>query len=393
MKEVYTIPEVERENVLNVLSRYSKKAIAYGQPLSYETGEPYATTINVYVEEYDSAQCCVVTKKSGTRLVEVFDLTIDSEVIRKDGYSVIAKVEHLHGGNVVYAFGEEETKIEWTTCEPKCDHCRCKRGQKTTFIVRDTNGNEKQVGRTCLKDYCGIDPQRIGMMKQLKDLFISMEPESYDFRSHPTAWAYSTINALALALRVQKAYGYVSSSEPNSSKEKLHALARNNETPTEAEYAQAEVIAEKIVNMSQEDSARYTLDNVRTLLKSGYCKFAHFGYIAYAPLAFERYLEKLARQAAYDAEKEVERKASEHIGQVGQRITIEIADMKLITSWEGDWGYTYLYKFIDTAGNVLIWYASRAIDEAKKLKATIKDHTERDGIKQTVVTRCAVVAA
>ena len=71
---------------------------------------------------------------------------------------------------------------------------------------------------------------------------------------------------------------------------------------------------------------------------------------------------------------------------------VEVADMSLLTSWEGDWGYTYLYKIIDTAGNVLIWYASRCIDAAKKIKATIKDHSERDGVKQTIVTRCSVVA-
>jgi hypothetical protein len=29
-------------------------------------------------------------------------------------------------------------------------------------------------------------------------------------------------------------------------------------------------------------------------------------------------------------------------------------------------------------------------DEVKHIKATVKDHTERDGIKQTVITRCNI---
>lgn len=53
MKNVYTIPENERENVLKLLTRYGKKAAAYGQPLSYEMGEPYATEIKVYKTGYD----------------------------------------------------------------------------------------------------------------------------------------------------------------------------------------------------------------------------------------------------------------------------------------------------------------------------------------------------
>ena len=41
-----------------------------------------------------------------------------------------------------------------------------------------------------------------------------------------------------------------------------------------------------------------------------------------------------------------------------------------------------------------IWYASRPIElqERMTLKATIKAHNERNGVKQTVLTRCKVVA-
>lgn len=61
---------------------------------------------------------------------------------------------------------------------------------------------------------------------------------------------------------------------------------------------------------------------------------------------------------------------------------------------DNDFGTTYLYKFADEAGNVFIWYASRPIElqERMTLKATIKAHNERNGVKQTVLTRCKVVA-
>ncbi|MBO6266973.1 MAG: hypothetical protein J6M06_01940, partial [Synergistaceae bacterium] len=93
-----------------------------------------------------------------------------------------------------------------------------------------------------------------------------------------------------------------------------------------------------------------------------------------------------AREAAAQAEA----KASEHVGSVGQRITVSAATAKLLTSWEGTYGTTYLYKFTDESGNVFIWYASRPINVADgmTLKGTVKDHNERDGVKQTVLTRC-----
>ena len=44
----------------------------------------------------------------------------------------------------------------------------------------------------------------------------------------------------------------------------------------------------------------------------------------------------------------------------------------------------------DAQGNVYIWYASRGIEtrDGMTIKGTVKNHNERDGIKQTVLTRC-----
>lgn len=81
MRETYTVPENERENVLKLLARYGKKAAAYGQTLSYEIGEPYATEIKVYETGYDEANGTSYREKVGSLMVEAFDLTIDGEII------------------------------------------------------------------------------------------------------------------------------------------------------------------------------------------------------------------------------------------------------------------------------------------------------------------------
>lgn len=394
MKKIYTIPENERENVLKLLTRYSKRAAAYGQALSYEMSEPYATEIKVYESGYDETNGTHYQKKVGTRMIEAFDLTINSEIIRKEGYTVAAKIEHLDGGNIVYTVADEESKIEWRNLSPRCEHCGGNHGQKITFIVRDAEGNGKQVGRTCLKDYCGIDPQRVGLLNKLEDLFLNLDVERYDFINRPSITVYNTTDVLALAIRLQNQYGYTASSEGDrSNKAKLLRFMYNRERPTEKELKEAEDMAAVILTFDQSKAYQNSLDNVWVLLRSGYCKCSHFGYIAYAPLAFDRYTQKMAREAEREATKNSERQSSDYIGEVGERITVDVANMNLLTSWKGEWGDTFLYKIIDTAGNVLIWYASRTIEEAKKLRVTVKDHSERDGIKQTIVTRCSVVAA
>ena len=394
MKQTYTIPEARREDIEKLVAKYQKKAAKYNVALTAEYGEPYAQ--KVPVRKADPATGLIATVD--TVLVEVFDLTIDGDEIRKDGYTVVAKIEHLEGGNVVNGFGAD-VKPAWRTASCNCEHCGTLRDRRLTFIVRHEDGNEKQVGRSCLKDYCGIDPHAIGYRNELEEILISDDIASYDFERRPVQEAYSTVEILALAISTIKRQGYVKSGEPNSNKGVI-AEACKGYRPTEAELDAAKKLAQAIAEIDEDDAFTANLNNVQSLIKSEYCKRSHFGYIAYAPVAYEKYLEEMKRRAEREAARNAERSASEYVGQVGKRIDLDIADMKLVTSWETQWGMTWLYKFTDTDGNVLVWFASKPLErvnengvyedvtEVSHIRATVKEHNERDGVKQTIITRC-----
>lgn len=117
MKETYTIPESERENVLKILARYQKKAMAYGTSLTVGAGEPYATKAERREERIDYATGTFDRSKVGEQMIEVFDLSIEGEIIRNGNYSVVAKIEHLDGGNVVATFSDEVNPA-WTKLKP-----------------------------------------------------------------------------------------------------------------------------------------------------------------------------------------------------------------------------------------------------------------------------------
>ncbi len=396
MKQVYTIPEARREDIEKLVAKYQKKAAKYNVALTAEYGEPYAQ--RVPVRKADPTTGLIATVD--TVLVEVFDLTIDGEEIRKDGYTVVAKIEHLEGGNVVSTFGAE-IKPEWRNATCNCEHCGTLRDRRLTFIVRHEDGSEKQVGRSCLKDYCGIDPHAIGYRNELEEILISDDIASYDFERRPVQEAYSTVEILALAISTIKRQGYVKSGEPNSNKGEITEACKGYR-PTDAELQEARALAQAIAEINEDDAFAANLNNVQSLIRSEYCKRNHFGYIAYAPVAYEKYVEEMKRRAEREAAKNAERSASDYVGQVGQRIDIQIADMKLVTSWETQWGFTWLYKFTDADGNVLVWFASKPLERVNengvyedvtsvaRIKATVKEHTERDGVKQTVITRCKV---
>lgn len=95
-----------------------------------------------------------------------------------------------------------------------------------------------------------------------------------------------------------------------------------------------------------------------------------------------------------EAQKKYEPSASEWVGEVGERIEKVFHFDKLVWSGAGVAGKTsYMWLMSDEDGNAYKWSTSCYYEEGDtvKLRATIKDHSEYKGTKQTVVTRCTAV--
>ena len=152
-------------------------------------------------------------------------------------------------------------------------------------------------------------------------------------------------------------------------------------------------MADTIANMSLEEAIDARLNNVQTRVKGFYCKPSDFGYFAYAPVAYAKYMERKAAQARRESERNALAGQSEYVGTVGERREFFVKETKLLTTFFTDYGMTSLYRFIDEQGNVLVWFASSSLDNTnvRKIKATVKAHTERDGVKQTTITRVKVI--
>lgn len=58
----------------------------------------------------------------------------------------------------------------------------------------------------------------------------------------------------------------------------------------------------------------------------------------------------------------------------------------MVSSYYTEYGITYIYKFIFN-GNVIIWRTDKNLDGILTIKGTVKEHSEYNGIKQTVITR------
>lgn len=448
----YTIYSSQSEEVTKRLDRIARKAERYNVPFSYTIGEAYAKEVAVY--EYDPANGAL--ERVGcmgayqTYTVEAVDIDINCEgFIKANGWTVLAKIEHGDKGNIVTPFADAEINPDWYTAPARCDHCGTNRTRTVTFMCRNENGDIRQVGKSCLKDYTGILPQVAVWWAEVTDIIANeMDCDSATFATKGAVMMYSVKDIIALACDSIKAKGYIKSDSNNATKDQVIKGIKENAEPSKDGIAKAEEIIDWLKELGDQiaedeaelnrlyalaydttedlhpvkdkaaekeyirkrDSASYLTGVERDcipLAKSGYAKINHIGRLAYMPIAYARYIERKEREAKRIAEAEAARNSSEYVGEIGKRMEFNIAEMKLLSSWDTQYGVTYLYKFVTTDGNVLMWFASSIFGEWKRvgkhqqffqitdcnqIKATIKSHNERDGVKQTIITRCKKVA-
>ena len=91
--------------------------------------------------------------------------------------------------------------------------------------------------------------------------------------------------------------------------------------------------------------------------------------------------------------KEAMKANSKHIGEVGDKVTmtVTVAHTVVITSIYGN---TYLSICTDEHGNSVIYKGNAAFPNTKEtatIKATVKEHGVRDGVKQTVIQRPKII--
>ena len=113
-----------------------------------------------------------------------------------------------------------------------------------------------------------------------------------------------------------------------------------------------------------------------------------------AERAEARRKETFEKSEAIRLEREAIKAGSRHVGEVGKRIELDVVlDHKL--AYESNYGFYggafYIYLFRDAAGNRVVYKTGSGLGvnkgESAKIRATVKEHGERDGELQTIIAR------
>lgn len=85
---------------------------------------------------------------------------------------------------------------------------------------------------------------------------------------------------------------------------------------------------------------------------------------------------------------------SKFFGEVGVRVKGLVVTLLRERTTEGQFGTTFIYKFVTADGNACTWFSSGnaglKVGQEYMIDAGVKAHKEYNGVKETTLTRCTV---
>lgn len=392
----FAIHEANMERLEKKLTRIKNKCSKYGNYFRYKiVREEMRTLKDNYNKDYLAKYYIIETV--GTAQINDWEFE--------------ASIDHTEDGNIIRSFGAHEVPEKYYTCKPYCEHCKTSRERKSSYIVYNAKTNEfKQVGRNCLCDFTnGLSAEQVACyISGYNELIQGEEP--YE-GCHYTQWLEAN-EVLATAFAVVDVFGFVSKASCEESMitptagrvSSYYELAQYPGRLTE--WQKQSIVDEQIKNnyklndshrdkakqaiewiLTQDESNNY-MHNLITVCKMQYITHKELGILTSLASVYNKHLDIEMKKAL-----ECKSSHSEWMGEISKRITVDIANVEVIASWETEFGYTKVYKITDTKGNVYTWKTTGYIEgNAKQIIGTVKAHNDYRGIKQTELTRCKSIA-
>lgn len=346
------------------------------------------------------------------RTQKMYKVEVEGETPKLANWDFLATIEHAEGGNVIRAVpdaDENDIKQFYEARPHYCDWCKKARNRIDTFIVRNhEDGDLKQVGRNCLKDFLGgKDPKAIlnwfVWRNNLASYIDEAEEEERSRGGRPKMEAPVELSLQVAAAAIRN-YGYIKTSGPNGydgstshmvrtvlfyqatkDTQELHKALR----PTDEDKELAAKALEWFKSLPDDEKETPFLHNIDVIVKGSRVSSKNIGFLAALLPMYDRHLRG-------EQEKNTPR-ANQHLGQVGDKIgpiAVKVVRTRVLT---GQFGQTQICTMEDAAGNTFVWFNNSSTDlkegDSISIIGTVKKHDDFNGRNQTHLTRVKVVPA
>lgn len=351
------------------------------------------------------------------------DYEISTEILyAENGWEFIGTIEHKSGGNIIRKIKNVKVSKRYETAPNECEHCHTIRNRIDTYLVRNTETNEfRQVGKTCLRDYTGLNPAICAVAMSLERELAAMEIDE-DEVIRGGSGVYGSFIGFDAYLVKRIAYaeikknGYRKNTEENargvvthSTKSVVRNLYYSRGEVDMASDAEIAEVDEWVKNLDTNNNDYFR--NASIAYNENYLEYRDIPLVVSLISCYFRdkqiQSEKAAREKARQAGVQASQEAG-YAGEVGDKIEFEVVSDRIL--WVND-PYTYgarithTHRITDTQGHIILWTTGNVyeMNEAGwtdnngcfvagiKIKATVKSHKEFRGELQTVVTRGKVL--
>ena len=341
--------------------------------------------------------------------VEVYDLTMATVIKPEDEWIILGTFDYVD--NLLKPAPGQQIPIDIVNMEKsECDHCHKNiYRKKTVFIQKIKDNSIIKVGGTCIKNYLGYDYEKV--LTYLTD--ISFISESWDneggggFDEDGGGFGGRWVEDTAPVTEIIRYYiwwyknrGYMSKStaekinikkmeewktqnpdrdmydgsikQVTSTSQSVQGDVSYANTPPRISnrdeysnwrefcdniyYPRLETISDNdpqiqvVIDYIEENKENNFLFNASNFIKMGYVKTRLIYYISGACSFYfgKLYAEEMKRKA----ESGVVKKESEWIGVVGEKMKLENLEIINISGFEGEFGWSNVYKLKDKDGNI-----------------------------------------
>jgi hypothetical protein len=392
------------EDFLQQLEKVNKKCINYKLP-----------TLKILSKEKK-------VLKKGDKEYPYFEIKLQGQPVRMNGWSFYATIEHgPSGNNIRFVPGLYDERIKnYINASRSCDFCKSNRDRNNTYIVINQETDEiKQVGGQCLQKYIGNEA------KKLAKFYFSIMPyflESFDdeqfgeggggFRRGSTVFDVDSVLPAAVAITRQVG-GYKKADDSMSTAmlvkmvldliplpdsryadasyiANIRSLYDTGKNPTQADKDKATKIIEWFNNLPDDQKDSAYMASLESIIQSDMVSVRSIGILCSIVSAYDRAMSQQASTSAAS-----QQKVSNHVGSVGAKIPQTKVEVVYTAIKDSTYGEYQLVKMVDDSGNVYTWFntgAKRLDNNAQyNITGTVKKHDSFNNVKSTVLTRVKAV--
>lgn len=409
--KIHEIPEWNRDRLTREINKLNKRAAKIGaNPIEVVD---HGIKLVIHPNSRELVTRGKVSREDAPK-VRIHQIELVGEPPKLEGYEFVGTLDHitLPGKVIVKTVPGRSVPKEFYDHDATCDHCKKIRRRNETFILHHVEDDKyEQVGRNCIRDFLGHDPN--GIARFLSSLWTLID--SFDDDDEESGWFsgggrrdyyYPHQKILKTTSAMIRTYGWVprSSANPDEgriatadlvlrvmlpafdkySKEEQQSLIDNMKWDDEKDTADAD---EAVAWLMKQDADNEYLHNLQTISEADAVPSRMFGFWCSLVAAYHRHQDRLNLNKATQ-------KTNEWVGVIKERrdFKIKVVGLRYIS---GYYGTVTLHKMLDEKGRTLIWFANTdsGMEEGNTyiIKGTVKEHDEYKDWKQTVLSRVKVV--